>query len=135
MYCNLTVPESPVGSVEAVHNAEELAANDTDWNSYLKVVTYRCPEGSVMELPDEVNNYFRHRIIMLKFIIFVVLNCNFVQLTEQTIADTSFDVRCDADANWRPILPHNPYPEAPEMPFCIGKNVYSWFFKAKLFYN
>lgn len=55
MYCNLTVPESPEGSVEAVHNAEELAANDTDWNSYLKVVTYTCPEGSVMEFPNEVS--------------------------------------------------------------------------------
>ena len=49
------MPESPEGSVEAVHNAEELAANDTDWNSYLKIVTFTCPEGSVMEFPNEVN--------------------------------------------------------------------------------
>ena len=58
VYCNLTVPESPEGSVEAVHNAEELAANDTDWNSYLKIVTFTCPEGSVMEFPNEVNYNF-----------------------------------------------------------------------------
>ena len=64
------MPESPEGSVEAVHNAEELAANDTDWNSYLKIVTFTCPEGSVMEFPNEVN----HHLLFCVFISYQILN-------------------------------------------------------------
>ncbi len=61
MYCNQSVPESPEESVVALHNAETLAANDSDWNSFLKVVNYTCPEGSVLEFPDEVK-LSKHKI-------------------------------------------------------------------------
>ena len=26
-----------------------------DWNAYLKELTYTCPEGSVLEYPNETN--------------------------------------------------------------------------------
>lgn len=57
VYCNLTVPESPEESEAiATHNAESLAANDSDWNSFKRIVNYTCPEGSVLEYPNQVSN-------------------------------------------------------------------------------
>lgn len=57
VYCNLTVPESPEESqVIATHNAEALAANDSDWNSFKRIVNYTCPEGSVLEYPNQVSD-------------------------------------------------------------------------------
>ena len=44
-------------------------------------------------------------------------------MDEQTSGVATFDVRCDADRHWRPVLPHNPYPDTPAMPSCIGKNI------------
>ncbi len=58
VYCSRTVPTSPIDSIEALHDAEERAANDTDWNSFSRVVNYTCPEGTVLEYPDEVYYIF-----------------------------------------------------------------------------
>ena len=57
VYCNRTVPETSEEYVIALHNAEVLAANDSDWNSYTRNVTYTCPEGSVLQYPNQVSYY------------------------------------------------------------------------------
>ena len=60
---------------------------------YGKRITYTCPIGYVLELPSKDN--------------------------EQDFKQTKFDVRCDADARWRPVLNHSKMPDLPVMPTCI----------------
>ena len=95
MFCaEEEVPISPKWSPRAKNNYKELQVNDTVyWNSYGKVLTYTCPEGYVVELP--YND------------------------TEQELNNTEFDVRCDADATWRPVMDNIKMPDDPVMPPCI----------------
>ena len=59
--------------------------------------------------------------------LFLVQSYVIFQFGEQTTAETEFMVRCDADKHWRPVLLHNPYPDPPQMPRCIGNNLYKKF--------
>ena len=65
------------------------------WNVYGKELTFQCPAGHILELPG--------------------------RLDEQTFNQTDFNVRCDADARWRPVLNHSKYPDVPIIPACIRK--------------
>ena len=88
------MPISPKFSATATNNYKELKDNDTVyWNSYGKILTYTCPEGYVVQLPHND--------------------------TEQDIDIKQFDVRCDADAFWRPMMDHIKMPDDPIMPPCI----------------
>ena len=90
---------SPNNSENATTDVQTRMKNDFNWNSFSKNITYTCPDGFVMEMPG--NN------------------------SEQTLDITQFNVRCDADAYWRPVIPSNPYPELPVMPRCIGRFILS----------
>ena len=88
------MPVSPKFSAKATNNYKELQSNDSIyWNSYGKILTYICPQGYVVQLPYNDN--------------------------EQDLNNTQFDVRCDADATWRPVMDHIKMPDDPEMQPCI----------------
>lgn len=88
------MPDSPKFSAKATNNYKELQSNDSIyWNSYGKILTYTCPQGYVVQLPYNDN--------------------------EQDLNNTQFDVRCDADATWRPVMDHIKMPDDPEMQPCI----------------
>ena len=90
------VPKSPKYSAIAKNNYLELKENDNVyWNSYGRILTYTCPEGHVVDLPQND--------------------------TEQTLNNTQFLVRCDADARWRPMMDHIKMPDVPVIPACIRK--------------
>ena len=96
--CDLEVPESPNNTVQASHDGTSRNKTDPAWNTYLKKIKYSCPEGYVLETPKND--------------------------TEQVIGIREFDVMCDADRRWRPVLSYNPFPMEPIMPACICKFQY-----------
>jgi len=85
----------PNNSANATTNVAERKTLDKDWNAYGKNVSFTCPEGHVLEYPDAYN--------------------------EQDVPHYTFELRCDADRRWRPVLLNNVFPNLPVMPRCIRK--------------
>ena len=93
----MTVPRSPNNTAEAAHDAITRNSSDPSWNIFMKKIQYFCPDGHVLENPN-LNN-------------------------EQTTNISKFDVLCDADRHWRPMLSYNFFPNPPIMPACIGDQI------------
>ncbi len=92
------MPESPNNTAQAVHDVSIRNKSDPDWNIYLRKIKYSCPNGHVLEHPNKDN--------------------------EQMIETSEFEVLCDADRHWRPLLDYNPFPNTPVMPKCIRKFIF-----------
>ena len=93
----MTVPRSPNNTAEAAHDAITRNSSDPSRNIFMKKIQYSCPDGHVLENPN-LNN-------------------------EQTTNISKFDVLCDADRHWRPMLSYNFFPNPPIMPACIGDQI------------
>ena len=61
----------------------------------MKKIKYSCPDGHVLGDPSKD--------------------------TEQSLGISDFEVVCDADRHWRPLLAFNQFPNPPVMPECLGK--------------
>ena len=97
--CDEEVPQSPNNTIKATNDALSRRKSEPDWNSYLKKVKYSCPPGHVLEQPNND--------------------------TEQDLGIAEFEVMCDSDRHWRPVLSYNPFPNPPIMPECKRKWQYS----------